>query len=426
MPVQVLQVAHKSHSSQPVASVLSPRTRRWLLACAFLGLAASAAAAYTHYELLRQPGHLSFCDISSTVSCSQVYQSRFGSIRGIPVALAGLVWFALVTLLVWAAGRGTATFRGNVGDYVFVLATLGLAAVFYLGYASFFVLKTVCILCLATYVAVLGLFVLSGTVISQPMRTLPRRFLTDVRTLAGSPRALTVAALFIAVSASAVVFFPRDMLAAAAEAATRQSTAPATTGLTGGQRSEFETWYAQQPRVNLPVPGEAAKVLIVKFTDYQCPACAQTYFAYKGVLAKYDTTNPGAIRFVSLDFPLNPECNAAVSRLVHPASCAAAVAVRLAREHGRGPAMEEWLYTNQSTMSPASIQAAAQEVGGVDDFQARYSATLVAVKTDAALGALNNVHSTPTFFINGVMLAGGLPPQYFDQAIDYELRRAQQ
>jgi uncharacterized membrane protein/protein-disulfide isomerase len=426
MPVKVPQVAHKFRSSQPAAPVLPPRTRRWLLACALLGLAASAAATYTHYELLSQPGHLSFCDISSTISCSQVYQSRFGSIRGVPVALAGLVWFALVTLLVGTGGRSAAAYQGNVGDYVFVLATLGLAVILYLAYASFFVLKTVCILCLATYVAVLGLFVLSGTAISHPMRTLPRRLVTDLRALAASPRALTVTALFVAVSASAVVFFPRDMLAAAARAGSDQSSAPAAPGLTGAQRSEFETWYAQQPRVNLPVPAEGAKVLIVKFTDYQCPACAQTYLAYKGVLAKYETTNPGAIRFVSLDFPLNPECNAAVPRLVHPASCAAAVAVRLAREHGRGPAMEEWLYTNQPTMSPARVEAAAQEVGGVNDFQARYAATLAAVKTDAALGALNNVHSTPTFFINGVMLAGGLPPQYFEQAIEYELRRAQQ
>jgi protein-disulfide isomerase len=34
------------------------------------------------------------------------------------------------------------------------------------------------------------------------------------------------------------------------------------------------------------------------------------------------------------------------------------------------------------------------------------------------------VKSTPTFFINGVKIEGGLPPQYFDQAIAYELQHA--
>jgi hypothetical protein len=35
------------------------------------------------------------------------------------------------------------------------------------------------------------------------------------------------------------------------------------------------------------------------------------------------------------------------------------------------------------------------------------------------------VKSTPTFFLNGVRIEGALPPVYFDQAIAYELARAQ-
>ena len=40
------------------------------------------------------------------------------------------------------------------------------------------------------------------------------------------------------------------------------------------------------------------------------------------------------------------------------------------------------------------------------------------------LGRQLAVKSTPTFFINGVKIEGGLPPQYFDQAIGIELQRA--
>ena len=40
------------------------------------------------------------------------------------------------------------------------------------------------------------------------------------------------------------------------------------------------------------------------------------------------------------------------------------------------------------------------------------------------LGRQLGVKSTPTFFINGVKIEGALPPQYFDQAIAYELQRA--
>jgi protein-disulfide isomerase len=41
-----------------------------------------------------------------------------------------------------------------------------------------------------------------------------------------------------------------------------------------------------------------------------------------------------------------------------------------------------------------------------------------------ALGRQLQVKSTPTFFINGVKIEGALPPQYFDQAIALELKRA--
>ena len=57
--------------------------------------------------------------------------------------------------------------------------------------------------------------------------------------------------------------------------------------LSQDQRSEFERWWDQQARVDVPFSNDGAKVLVVKFNDYQCPPCRQTYFAYKPMLAKY-------------------------------------------------------------------------------------------------------------------------------------------
>ena len=60
----------------------------------------------------------------------------------------------------------------------------------------------------------------------------------------------------------------------------------------------------------------------------------------------------------------------------------------------------------------------------ITDFDAKYQSTLSLVKGDVALGRQLGIKSTPTFFINGVKVEGALPPQYFDQAIAYELQRA--
>jgi protein-disulfide isomerase len=48
---------------------------------------------------------------------------------------------------------------------------------------------------------------------------------------------------------------------------------------------------------------------------------------------------------------------------------------------------------------------------------------LTAVKADAALGSRLGVKSTPTFFINGRLIAGGLPAAALEAAIELELKR---
>jgi protein-disulfide isomerase len=181
---------------------------------------------------------------------------------------------------------------------------------------------------------------------------------------------------------------------------------------------------ATAPRVPLVVPTEGAKVLVVKFNDFQCPACGQSYLQYKSVLAKYQTSNPGAVKLVLKDYPLNRDCNANIQQTLHPAACDAAVAVRLARQRNKGDAMEEWLYTHQPTMTPPAVRQAAKDIGGVTDFDAQYQSALASVKLDIGLGRQLGIKSTPTFFINGVKVEGMWAPQFFDQAIAYELAHA--
>ena len=106
------------------------------------------------------------------------------------------------------------------------------------------------------------------------------------------------------------------------------------------------------------------KVLVVKFNDYQCPPCRQTYMEYKPILAKWAKQAPGKVKFVTKDFALERECNSVVSTDVHPSACEAAVAVRLAREKGKAEAMEEWIFANQPTLTPDKVKEGAKEIAG--------------------------------------------------------------
>ena len=189
---------------------MSRRSALLALTCALVGLGASAAAAYTHYHLLYDPTYRSFCDVSSTISCTQVYASRFSTFRGVPVAVFGALAFTAAVLLSVAGFMARQDVRESVPGYLFVLSTLSLAVILYLGYASFFILGAVCLLCLTTYAAVIGLFLVSGAATSFPMTTLPRRAARDTRVFLASPLALTVAVLFFAGAATTLAFFPRE------------------------------------------------------------------------------------------------------------------------------------------------------------------------------------------------------------------------
>lgn len=397
---------------------MSKTSARLILICAVVGLAASATATYIHYRILADPSYTSFCDVNATVSCSEVYSSRFGTFAGVPVAIFGGIWFAFAGLLAAAGLIARPEVRDSVSGYLFASATLALAVILYLGYASFALLNKVCPVCLVTYAAVIGIFLVSGAATSVPMLSLPRRFAQDLKVLVASPVAIVLGLLWAGGSVSTLAFFPRD----ASVVASATGVVPEATQ---DQRSELERFMSSQPRVPLAIPADGAKVLIVKFNDYQCPACGQSYLAYKPVLAKYAASNPGAVKIVLKDYPLSIRCNQTMRSELHGAACEAAVAVRLARATGKAEALEEWLYTHQQEMTPAKVKEMARTIGGVNDFDAKYAATIELVKGDIALGQTLKVGSTPTFFINGVKVEGAWAPQFFDQAIAYELKRAQ-
>jgi uncharacterized membrane protein len=394
--------------------------RPLILTLAAIALAASVASLYVHYQLLRDPSYTSFCDVSETVSCEAVYQSAYGSFYGVPVAAGGAIWAGLVMLLAAGMGKPNTPRFSSIAGYIFVLATIGLAAVLYFGYASFFVLNRLCLLCLAVYITVIGIFIVSGAA-AAAVSSLPARLGGDLRTLRRSPAALALAAVWLVASVSVVAFFPRDEAPLAQSAA--EAPAPPIEELTADEIAQFEQWMSQQMRVDLGVPADGARVVVVKFNDYQCPACRQTYYAFKGLKDKWESQSNGQVRFVSVDYPLEAECNTGG---IHGAACEAAAAVRMARAKNRAQAMEEWLFENQPRLTRDVVEEGVREVAQVTDFDEQYPKMLELVRADAQKGQKVQIQGTPTFFINGIRIGGGLRPSYFDAAIAYELKRATQ
>jgi protein-disulfide isomerase len=256
------------------------------------------------------------------------------------------------------------------------------------------------------------------------------------------PVALAVLLLFVLGAASALAYFPREggsgpgpysSAATAAGGATGTGSASDGQGqaAAGAQTAasndspevqQLERYLDSSPKAMIPVD-VSAPVIIVKFNDYQCPPCKQTYDLYKPLHEKWDREAPGKVKWVIKNFPLEPECNATVQRQVHQFACEAAAGVLMAKQHNKGEALEDWIFANQPTLTLESLKQAIRDIGAVSDYDTQYPRVLGDIKADAQLGGLLGVGSTPTFFFNGVKI----PPQapdVMDALIAYALKKA--
>jgi len=395
-----------------------------LLAFTLLGLAAASAATWVHAGLVRHPDLSSVCDMSATVNCTTAYSSAYGKLGGVPVAVLGVVFFSGLLALQAGARLFAVPDPAHVGAYVFVLAVPGLAFAAYLAVASWAVLHVVCVLCVTIDVATLAVCVIGALMTRFPFASLPARLGRDLRALAARPAALALAAAFVLGGLALVAGFPR----AAAEpvlasGAVPEFTAPAPSPDPMPQQAQLDAYLDSAPRRMIPVDAPGASVVVVKFNDYQCPPCGQTYAAYKPLKAKWEKDLPGKVKFLTKDFALDTECNSAIQQTLHPLACEAATAVRMARKAGKAEALEDWLFANQPTLTLDGLRNAVKTIGGVGDFDAQYPKVLPDVKTDTSLGGFLGVHSTPTFFVNGIQMPDNRV-EIMDAAIAHELRKA--
>jgi uncharacterized membrane protein len=400
------------------------RYRYALIGLALLGLGVSVTALFVHYRLMADPGYSSFCDISATVSCQQVLESSYATVKGIPIASGGAIWSAAVLLLAfWGMRQTSSELAGRVAGYIFVLATMGLAVVFYYGYASFFKLGAACPICMTMYAAVAGIFLVSASAATS-LTAIPARLGEDLTGLTKSQSATTLAVAWVAASIALLVLFPHpgEVGSAAAQAVDVAPAAPLET-LTPEQTAEWDRYLDSKVAVSEPalLPSGATKVLLTKFNDYQCPSCRQTYVIYRSIIEKYEKEYPGVFVYQTKDLPLEPECGL---QLNHELACEAAVAVRLARTKNKAPEMEAWLFNNQSyEMTKDQLKRALRDVAQIDDFDAQYANLLPAVRADVQLANKLGVTGTPTFYINGVRFDVNPRPAWLDATIQYFLKK---
>jgi len=158
-----------------------------------------------------------------------------------------------------------------------------------------------------------------------------------------------------------------------------------------------------------------AKVLIVEFSDFQCPFCSQVQGTLKNLLAKYHDGVALAFR----DMPVTQ---------IHPQAQLAAEGAHCALEQGKFWEYHDLLFADQAGLDRNGLLSKAQKLQ-LDGKQfesclssEKYKAQIL---QDSQEGMRAGVSGTPGFFINGVFMSGAQPEAVFERVIQDQLAAAQ-
>jgi protein-disulfide isomerase len=157
---------------------------------------------------------------------------------------------------------------------------------------------------------------------------------------------------------------------------------------------------------SLRVPSKNAKVQLVEFADFECPACAMLHPALKRILAEYGDK-------IDYTFRVIP---------IHQHSVLAASAVMAAREQGKFIQMNDIVFEHQDDWTAygktdAQISAMFEQYAGQIGLDvAKYKSDLAAsngkykatIDKDAADAQSMGIYSTPTGIVNGKPLIRGV------------------
>ncbi len=159
-----------------------------------------------------------------------------------------------------------------------------------------------------------------------------------------------------------------------------------------------------------------AQVMIVEFSDFQCPFCRKVQQTLRSLLAKYE----GRVSLAYRDFPL---------RGMHGQAELGAESSRCAGEQEKFWEYHDLLFENPDKLNRNGLSELARNAK-LDEKQfesclsgGKYRAQ---VERDLQDGIRAGVMGTPGIFINGILLSGAQPEAAFEKVIQSELARVKE
>ena len=174
-----------------------------------------------------------------------------------------------------------------------------------------------------------------------------------------------------------------------------------------------------------------AKVVVIEFSDFQCPYCGASEGTHQGLIQQFKARDPsweaavpkilelaeaGKIKFVYRDFPLSG----------HQYAQKSAEASECADEQGKYWDYHKMLFENQDALTNDDLKGYASDLGlDTDKFNECLDTGMMAdeVRKDFSEGTSYGVSGTPAFFINDQEISGAQPFSAFESIINSELAK---
>ncbi|RMD51240.1 DsbA family protein [Candidatus Parcubacteria bacterium] len=157
---------------------------------------------------------------------------------------------------------------------------------------------------------------------------------------------------------------------------------------------------------------DKAEVVIVEYSDFECPYCGRHHPTMKKIMEEYGDK----VAWVYRHFPLTN---------IHKNAQSAALASECAAEQGKFWEYADSLFDNQKSLGDDLYTQIAQDLNlDLDQFNDCYDNQkyLDKIKNDYSSGVAAGVTGTPANFINGQKVSGAVPYENMAQIIDSYLK----
>ena len=352
--------------------------------------------AMLHYRLkFGSGGGDSICNINSTFNCDAVSASRFSEFFGVPMAVWGVIFNAVLLLFIVATLFLTRENPARARLQLFLANLPVIGGCLVMATISLLFMKAYCVFCILTYF----LSAVGATACWMAARSMKSGSDTAPDWMGiGKPVVLTFLFAFVA------GFVAENSI---------QSSFGVSDELRNMIKDSLADWKSN-PNVN-PQPIEAlemgasaadAKLTIVEFADFLCPHCKHA----APVLHAFTAAHPD-VRLLFQVWPLDGECNTSIPTATGT-RCLLTRAFVCAQKKGQGWKAHEWLFHHQEELlqKPAAekgIVSMFQELGldaGQMDACVNASETKQLVEQQAAVGSSLKIQGTPSLYVNGRLL----------------------